>query len=249
MANLNKLSIESHDLLYRISTDNESRKLFKAIISTHHEVVSIYTDVLSALAAGDNVIHYTFIHQRFGLPVNRTIFGLTSDRKLLDGYVEQLGGYPVVIKAAGGSHGVGVIKVDSSQALYSLTDYLLASDNDYMMREYIEHHESARLIVLNGKVIDSISYTKVPGDFRTNVGENINAMPKKFGTQVNQIAIQAVSVLGCIFGGVDVIIDKNGKAYLAEVNIPCYFPRAQKLSGVDIGQKLVDALIARSKSH
>ncbi|KKQ44614.1 MAG: hypothetical protein US63_C0025G0019, partial [Candidatus Moranbacteria bacterium GW2011_GWC2_37_8] len=43
----------------------------------------------------------------------KTLNLFSRDRDLLQKYVEFLGGFPIIIKSLGGSHGVGVMKIDS----------------------------------------------------------------------------------------------------------------------------------------
>lgn len=236
------------DLLYRISTDNDARNLFKQMMITQPAVTTIYNDRGLALVAGDNVVQATLLHRAHDLPINKTVFSLTNNKGLLDKYVGYLGGYPVIIKASGGSHGVGVMRVDSAPSLYSVADYLVATGGTFIMRQFVEHDEHARLIVLGDKVIDSIAYKRIGDDFRTNVGSKIDAQVKDFAKSIQDAAVKSVNCLGSSFGGVDIMVDKNGAIHIAEVNIPCFFMRAQMVSGVDTAQQLVNYLIAKSKT-
>jgi len=140
---------------------------------------------------------------------------------------------------------MGVIKVDSFSSLLSITDYLIHSNQQAVLRKFIEHEEHARLIVLGDSVISSIAYKKPTDDFRTNVGEKPNVVGKKYSTEVQEIAVKSSKSLGFEFAGVDIIIDKSGTPYLAEVNFPCYFPRAQEATGDDISGMMVDYLIGK----
>lgn len=52
----------------------------------------------------------------------------------------------------------------------------------------------------------------------------------------------AVKALGLEFGGVDVMITNDGPK-VVEVNYPCFFPRCQMLTGVDIAGQMVEYLV------
>lgn len=239
------MPLEKRSMLYRISTDSQSNTLFKTMAAAN--VATIFNDLNAALAIRDNS---ALLHGKHNLQIIKTVFDLTRDRDLLAAYTEYLGGFPVIIKALGGSHGVGVIKVESFESLVSIADYLIGRQQgttQYLLRQFIDHEFSARLTVLDGKVIDSIQYQRVSGDFRSNVGSGLQVEAKKFDAVVEALAVQGVQVLQASFGGADILIDKSGAPFLAEVNIPCFFPRSQNISGVDIAGKIVDSLIDKSK--
>lgn len=181
------------------------------------------------------------VFDNLGIPAPKTVNYLPKDREALLKYVDEVGGFPVCLKVLGGSHGIGVMCIDSKQSLFSVSDYLREQGEMVVMKEYCNVTSSARLIVLGDKVIDSIEYSAPKGDFRSNEGKAPNVSQKRFSKTVNEIAIQAVKSLGLEFGGVDIMITDNG-AKVAEVNYPCFFPRCQMLTGTDIAGKMVKYL-------
>ena len=241
----NELALQSDDMLYGVSMESDAYTLFKHLAATS-SVKTIYDDTFALINGGENVLQATLIHESLGLPINKTIFGLTHDKMRLDRYVEHLGGYPVIIKSVGGSHGVGVMKFDSPSSLYAGVDFLLGSGQQCIMRHFIEHDTHARLIVLGNEVIDSIAYHKPKRDFRTNVGSKPNVEVQKFGDDIEAIAVRATHALGSSFGGVDIMFDSEGRPHIAEVNVPCFFPRAQLVSGVDIAGQIISYLKQKS---
>jgi hypothetical protein len=180
------------------------------------------------------------------IPTPKTIDHVSADRTLLERYVKYLGGFPIILKATGLSHGVGVIKVDSSTALYSLVDYLTRNDQHVIMREFVDTNRHARLIVVGNRVVDSIEYKAPRGDFRTNVGKAPKVKPKKFSKAIEATAVQSVHAMGLEFGGVDIVMDSHGRHYVLEVNFPAFFPRAQHITGTDIAGYMVDFLIDKN---
>ena len=100
--------------------------------------------------------------------------------------------------------------------------------------------------MLGNKVIDSIEYTALKDDFRTNIGKTPNVKPKKFSAKAEKIAVKSVKSLGLEFGGVDILVGKSGVNYVAEMNFPCFFPRCQLVTGVDIAGKMIDYLVRKS---
>jgi len=234
------------DILYRITTDDKSRILFNHLLTP--KVSSFFLDNLKR-GFSTHSWNCTITHKIMGLPVIPTIIDLPRDKKILDRYVEHLGGYPIVVKVEGGSHGVGVIRADSPEALYSLTDYLhTVRGGNAALRQYIDFSAQARLIVLGDHVVGSLDYKKPKNDFRSNAGTLIKAVPQKFSPEVEAVAIKATHILGYEFGGVDILIDKDKKTfYIAEVNFPCNFSRYQDISGVDIAGLMVEHLLAKAR--
>ena len=184
------------------------------------------------------------IFEKAGVPTPKTVPYIPKDRAALTKCVDALGGFPICLKVLGQSHGAGVMRVDSMQSLFSVSDYVRAHGGQSVMKEYCDVTSSARLIVLDGKVIDSIEYSANKGDFRSNEGAQPNVAAKTFSDEVNEIAVRAVESLDLKFGGVDIMITPKGPM-VAEVNCPCFFPRCQLLTGTDIAGQMVDYLCSK----
>ncbi|HET9721568.1 MAG TPA: hypothetical protein VFP32_00875 [Candidatus Saccharimonadales bacterium] len=233
--------IKPGSAMYRVATDPASSMVFRLLV--RGDIGTVYQNQIVAMSQR---ITSALTHQKSGLPTIKTIFNLPTDRTLLEKYSDYLGGFPIIIKAVGGSHGIGVIRTDSFEALASLSDYLAAQKGQFIMRQYIDFKYHARLNVLGGKVIDSVIYEKPLKDFRTNVS-GIVVTPHEFSNQTQRIATKAVQALYSDFGGVDILIDQQNNNFLAEVNIPCFFPRTQLVTGVDTAGMLVKFLIDKGQ--
>ncbi|HVX58607.1 MAG TPA: hypothetical protein VG964_02625 [Candidatus Saccharimonadales bacterium] len=231
--------LETGSALYRVSIDPASSMVFRLLVAEN--VATVYQNLLVAMSQR---ITSALTHQKFGLPVIPTIFDLPRDREKLKKSVDTLGGFPIIIKAVGGSHGVGVMRADSFESLASMADYLNGQTGRFIMRKYIDFEHHARLNVLDGKVIDSVIYERPENDFRTNVS-GIRVRGHRFGDEIEDTAVRSVQALCSDFGGVDILIDKSGKGFLAEVNIPCFFPRTQMATGVDTAGMLVEHLVKK----
>lgn len=229
-------------MLYRSSKSALSMTAYKAIVAHNPFVATIYSSPFALFASGDNVFRNTFTHIAEGIRVIETVFDIDATGADLERSVKRLGGFPIIIKAAGGSHGTGVGRVDSIDSLRSVLGLLKNTGRKCLLRQYIPHSESARLIVLGDKVIGSVSYKKPQNDFRTNTEGGIKVEEKIFSKEIQTMAVKSVNSLGAEFGGVDIIIDQNNIPYLAEVNTPCYFPRVQNATGIDIAGMIVDHL-------
>jgi glutathione synthase/RimK-type ligase-like ATP-grasp enzyme len=231
--------IYSNDAVYRITTNNtskviESQLLLKGVKSMHNKDLWLY-----------QYKSKTILNQYRNVQMVPTRIVLSSDKKYLDNLVEELGGYPIIIKAPKGSHGVGVIKVESHETLYSIIDFMLAQDIGVTLKKYIEADGHYRVIVLDNKVLSTIKYSKPEKDFRTNAGE-----PEVVSVQLSQtgidVALDAVSKqdLQTNFGGVDLIwSEQDQKFYVMEVNFPCFFPRNESVDNVSVSSAIIQYLL------
>ncbi len=226
------------DALYRANTTPYARQIEIELLN--EGVATFYHDYRKALQGGMNVAADEKLYVENGVPTPKTIFIITKNKKNIENQLEELNGPPYIVKVSGKSHGVGVMKVDSIESLFSVLDYLRNDDAKVMIREFIPVTSSARLVVLGDKVIDSIEYQAPKNDFRSNVG-NPKVEAKKFSKEIEETAVKAVNLLNLEFGGVDILIHNN-KHYLTETNYPCFFPRAQQITGTNIAAQMIEYL-------
>jgi glutathione synthase/RimK-type ligase-like ATP-grasp enzyme len=187
--------------------------------------------------------------QAASVPVIPTIYAVSKNEdKLLASYAEQLGGFPIIVKSSGGSHGEGVMKVDSLTSLRSVLGFVSdTQSSQFVLRQFIGDARHLRLVVIGNKVVDVIEYDVQPDDFRTNAVAVPTVVDRNdIGDDIKQIAVDAVTALDLEFGGVDVLIATDGKPYVAEVNFPCNFARNQLNTGADISGRLVAYLLQKA---
>ena len=236
--------IEQGSLIYRATPGPASKILEKHIMNDSFS--SFYLNTFYCFREPAGSIYY---NQKSGLPVIKTVPDFISNKNLLEKYVEYVGGFPVIVKVLNGSHGVGVMKVDSIEALKSLTDLLQAKNiQPVVLRQFIKHKKQGRLIVLGNKVIASHA-NHAALDFRSNVGDNLERVREvmTFSKEIQKIAVEAVKSVGIEFGGVDILFDEEtDEPFIAEVNYPCFFPTTQNLTGVDIAGAMVDYLLEKA---
>ena len=235
------------DLLYRASTIQSGCKdagiaeaflLNDKVTTFYHSFERSLTRHVSSFVA----------HQKANLPTPKTIPRLSRRRTLLKKYVDYVGGFPVIIKATGGSHGLGVMKVDSLESLTSVVDYLHLTHENIILRQFIDVSTSARLIVLGHQVVASLEYAAPDDDFRSNIGNFPNVTAKEFPAPIQDLAVKATLALGIDFGGVDILIDNNDQLFITEVNFPCNFARAQKTCDINISGLMIDFLLQKAKA-
>lgn len=184
--------------------------------------------------------------QRAGLPVPRTVYLASSDRELLDRHVERLGGYPVVLKTLGGEGGLGVLRADSAPALYAMADLLVARGEDPLLCAYVPDAMHWRVVVVGSRAVAAYRNPTDENDFRTYPSEDPADYLADVPAEMARIAVEAVRVVGSEFGGVDILEHASGRLYVLEANVPCYYPQAQEVGGIDVAGAMVDHLASKA---
>lgn len=238
--------VKSTDLMYRISDvfNKDAMELEYAILSKG--VTSFYKDDSPLNVNLEESDSFLLVTQ--GIKTPQSFFFAPDLREELKKVVDKLGGFPIILKTLGGSHGVGVMKFDSYSSLFSVIDFLKENSTRFVLKQFINVSESARLIVLGDKVIDSIAYISPDDDFRSNEGSTPNVLQKSYSSEIQAEAVKAVKALNLEFGGVDIMIDDSG-FYVVEVNFPAYHPRAELLTKTPISKMMIQFLIDKSQGR
>jgi ribosomal protein S6--L-glutamate ligase len=186
-----------------------------------------------------------------GIPVPKT--ALLPDDKAIDKALKQVGGkFPLVVKLLSGTQGIGVSVVDSYSSLKSVYQTLRKLDRkaEILIQEMIPSNYDLRIHVLanNGdsssveeaQIIGAMRRNKVKKDFRTNFSLGATTQKVKLTEEVAEIAKKAALSVGCVWCGVDIIIDKKtGKPYVLEVNSSPGIKGIEKTTGVSISDQLM----------
>jgi hypothetical protein len=242
--------IETPSIVYRVATGMRATILESLLV--HEGVATMYDSGNPSLLFIRGGWGPTLRQQAADLPNIPTIFNITRDQEqYFDKYAEKLGGYPLILKASGGSHGSSVLRVDSAESLRSVVGYVAGDPKaSFALRQYIHNATHLRMVVVGHEVVDAIRYLPQEGDFRTNAVAVPQVEAYTRGDEnghLFDLAVQAVQVEGLEFGGVDLLLDESGKAYIAEINFPCNFSRNQMNTGTDVAGKIVDYLLAKAK--
>jgi hypothetical protein len=236
--------LEAGDLLYRPAISTAASRveqfLFAPGVATFYKHDdSMFFDALTS------PLHF----QRAGLPVPRTVYCSNGDRRLLKSFVEQLGGFPIVVKLLGGSGGIGVMRADSLPALYSLVDYAIWQGRNPLLCAYVEDAVHWRVVVIGNRAVAAYKNPRDDDDFRTYGGNDPSDVTADPPAKLAEIAVRALDVLQNEFGGVDLLVHSSGRCYLLEANFPCYFPHAQEVAGIDVAGMMLDYLLDKRARH
>lgn len=233
--------LRAGDLLYRPAVSFAAQRVEQFLYAPG--VATFYAD--PALIYYD-CVSSTLVFERAGLRIPATVFCAGNRRAVLRDQVKRLGGLPVVVKVPGWSGGVGVMKVDSFPALFSLVDYLLAARTHPHLCAFVGDAVHWRVIVVGTRAIAWYRNPVAPDDFRSFATDRRTDAPARLEPRLAELAVGAARALRLEFAGVDLLRTAGGEAYLLEANFPCYFPHAQKLSRIDVAGRMIDHLLAKA---
>ncbi len=245
------MSFDSDSLLYRMSTSKKASAVESIMVMAHPGVFTTlyydrstsfkdrpFSELNEQIAAGLSVIPTKILDETW----------LTLSENEVAEKIGEIGGFPVVVKTLGLSHGKGVMKADSPEQFMQMLHEMDLESYSTIARKYLANYRHYRLIVIEDKVIAAIEYHKPENDFRTNATTPVVSALEiaDIPESVLELATKGANLRTSLLSGVDILIDQTDNIpYLAEVNAPCYFARAEKPTGIDIAGKIIEALRAK----
>lgn len=173
-----------------------------------------------------------------GIPVPET--AVCEDSETAIQLCEQLGG-DVVVKPLFGSEGRGIIRVDSVDLAWRVFRSLERIGAVMYLQRFIPNVEcDYRILLLDGEVVGSMKRTAPQDDFRTNAAQAGVCVAWTPSDHEVVLAVQAAVATGCVFCGVDLIYDRDGKAKVLEVNAVPGWKALQKTCGVCVPTHLFE---------
>lgn len=140
-------------------------------------------------------------------------------------------GLPLVVKTCYGSLGKGVFKVDSFDQLRTISEKLKCSPHLYQ-RFYGDFGRDIRVIVIGGRVIAAME-RRSNGDFRSNLELGGEGRAVSLDKRIARTCVQAASILGLDYCGIDVLIDGDNFA-VCEVNSNAFFGGIEGVTGINV---------------
>jgi len=178
---------------------------------------------------------------RAGVGIPKTIVSRNSTD--IDDLIDKVGGTPVIIKLARGTHGNGVVLAESKKAAKSVLQALYLSNEDgtnILLQEFVE--ESAgmdiRAFVVGGRVVASMKRQSLDDDFRSNLHRGGEGTVVKMTEEETKMAIKAAKAMGLNIAGVDLMRSARGPLVL-EVNSSPGFG-IEKVTGRNVAAPIIE---------
>lgn len=158
----------------------------------------------------------------------------------LEDVLEQVGGAPVIIKVARGTHGNGVVLAETRKAAKAVMQAFYVEGVSFIVQEFVEESAGVdiRVFVVNGKVVASMIRKSLDDDFRSNLHQGGEAMSVRLTIEERRIAQRAAKAMGLAVCGVDMMRSDRGPLVL-EVNSSPGFG-IEKVTGRDVASQIID---------
>lgn len=216
---------------------------YGSAIVRQFEMRGVYTTTSSiALVRSRDKLRSMQLLARAGVGIPKTVFsrGVTSD---VEDLIEDIGGTPVIIKLARGTHGNGVVLAETKKAAKSVLQAFYVMDEDgtnILLQEFIKESAGTdiRAFVVGGKVVASMQRQSLDDDFRSNLHQGGAGKPVKLTDEERKVAQKAAKAMGLPICGVDMMRSENGPLVL-EVNASPGFG-IEKVTKRDVAGKIMD---------
>jgi RimK family alpha-L-glutamate ligase len=147
----------------------------------------------------------------------------------------------VVIKPIFGSLGHGMVRVSDPETALRVVRALDQIKSVFYVQRAIDHAgHDLRVFVVGGRVIGAIERRAPAGEWRTNVAIGGSATSVAVSPEIEGIALTAAAAVGADYAGVDVLLARDGSAYVLEVNGIPGWQGLQQATGVDVAAAIVE---------
>ncbi len=212
-------------------------------VVSHYEWVGIpVVNSASAIAEARHKFKTLRILAQHGLPIRPSL--TVGSATYLEDKSQEIGDYPYIIKPFCGTHGIGVMLLDTPTSLTSTVEAMCDLHRDYIIQSFIAEAAGVdiRVLIVGGDVIAAMERSAVPGEFRSNIHQGAHGTQIKLSDKNKRIAIDAASALNLDIAGVDIMKTRNGPVIL-EVNPSPGFEELESVSGIDIAKAMIDFAI------
>lgn len=222
---------------------------YGAAIVRQLEMQGVYTISSSiAITRSRDKLRSTQLLAKYGVDIPKTVFSRNSAD--IDDLISKLGGTPVIIKLARGTHGNGVVLAETKKAAKSvLQAFYLTNDEgtNVLVQEFIKESAGTdiRAFVVGSRVVASMQRQSLDDDFRSNLHKGGTGAKVKLSEAERKMCIKAARAMGLTVAGVDFMRSERGPLVL-EVNASPGFG-IEKVTGRDVTTPLIEYIEQNAK--
>ena len=203
------------------------------------EMQNVFTTTSSiALVRSRDKLRSLQLLAKAGVDIPKTVF--VRETADFDDVLEQVGGAPVIIKVARGTHGNGVVLAETRKAALAVMQAFYVEGVNFLVQEFIAESAGVdiRAFVLNGKVITSMLRQSLDDDFRSNLHQGGDGITVRLTAEERRTAQKAAKAMGLIVCGVDMMRSERGPLVL-EVNASPGF-HIEKVTDQSVAEKIIE---------
>lgn len=168
----------------------------------------------------------------------------------IDNLLDQVGGTPVIIKLARGTHGNGVVLAETKKAAKSVLQAFYLTNDDgtnILLQEFIKESAGTdiRAFVVGSRVVASMKRQSLDDDFRSNLHKGGEGAVVKLTEEEKKAAVKAAKAMGLNVAGVDMMRSERGPLIL-EVNASPGFG-VEKVTGRNVAGAIIEYVEMNAK--
>lgn len=187
--------------------------------------------------------HTLALLEENGLPVPRTV--VTESVKEGVKAFHELGG-DVVIKPVFGSRGIGSTRISDVDVAERLFRAIAFYHGVLYLQEYIPHGLSdVRAFVVGKRVVAAMH--RVASNWKTNVSLGAKPISLNLSEELEGLAVEAATIVGCKVAGVDVLESESGPVVI-ELNSQPGWRGLQSVTSVNIAEEIVRFVVSELKA-
>lgn len=238
---------EIHDIDVIIPRIASNLTKYGTSIVRQFEMQGVFS-VASSLAINRtrDKLRATQILARAGVGIPKTAFARETAE--VEDLIEQIGGAPLIIKVARGTHGKGVVLAETRKAAEAVMQAFYVEGVSFLVQEFVRESAGTdiRAFIVNGKVVASMQRQSLDDDFRSNLHQGGEGTIVKLTDEEVKTAQKAAKAMGLPICGVDLMRSDRGPLVL-EVNASPGFG-IEKVTGRDVAAKIIDYVEQNAKS-
>lgn len=213
------------------------------------EMQGVYTVSSSiAIARSRDKLRSMQLLAKAGVGIPKTVVSRNSTD--IDDLLDKIGGTPVIIKLARGTHGNGVVLAETKKAAKSVLQAFYLSNEDgtnVLLQEFIEESAGTdiRAFVVGSRVVASMKRQSLDDDFRSNLHKGGEGVAIKLTEEERKTAVKAAKAMGLNIAGVDMMRSARGPLVL-EVNASPGFG-VERVTNRNVAAAIIDYVELNAK--
>jgi ribosomal protein S6--L-glutamate ligase len=213
------------------------------------EMQGVYTPSSSiAITRSRDKLRSLQLLAKAGVGIPKTIVSRNSAD--IDDLIDKVGGTPIIIKLARGTHGNGVVLAETKKAAKSVLQALYITNEDgtnVLLQEFVKESAGTdiRAFVVGGRVIASMQRQSLDDDFRSNLHKGGQGTVVKLTDEETKMAVKAAKAMGLNVAGVDMMRSERGPLIL-EVNASPGFG-IEKVTGRNVAAPIIEYIERNAK--
>lgn len=238
-------TLEGYDaIIPRIA---QSYTPYGTAIVRQFEMQGVYTLASSlAITRSRDKLRSLQLLSRAGIGIPKTL--VANETSQFSDLIEQVGGAPLIIKVARGTHGNGVVLAETTKAAKAVMQAFHVENVSFVVQEFIKESAGTdiRVLVVGGKVAASIQRQNLDEDFRSNTHQGGIGAPVKLTAEERRIAVKAAKVMGLPVCAVDMMRSGQGPLIL-EINSSGSLRTPEEVTGRNIAGKIIQYIELNAK--